>query len=192
MLRNMVTTFLDIGQIETTDAKAKEVRSLAEKLVTLAKRGDTLAARRHVMRVVRDKKVAAKLFSEIGPRYADRPGGYTRILKVEDRRGDGAQLSILQFVMEPVTFKERKPRPDDDDLTGPAVIGAGAAAPATEAAPEEPPAESEADAPADETSEEEVAEEPAEKEQKPEEQVEVTEEKPVSDDSEPGEDEKKE
>jgi large subunit ribosomal protein L17 len=115
MLRNMVTTFLDREEIETTDAKAKEVRSLAERLVTLAKRGpDDLAARRQALRVVRDRKVVAKLFSELGPRYADRPGGYTRIIKVENRRGDGASLSIIKFVMEPVTFKERKARPDEE------------------------------------------------------------------------------
>ncbi len=123
-LRTMVTTFFDLGQIETTDAKAKELRSLAERLVTVAKRGsDDLAARRQVLRVVRSKKVVAKLFDEIAPRYADRPGGYTRIIKVETRRGDAAPLSILQFVMEPVTFKERKPRPEE----GPdEVIRAGA------------------------------------------------------------------
>ena len=115
MLRNMVTTFLDREEIETTDAKAKEVRSVAEKLVTLAKRGpDDLAARRQALKVVRDRKVVTKLFSELGPRYADRPGGYTRIVKVETRRGDGAPLSIIKFVTEPVTFKERKPRPDDE------------------------------------------------------------------------------
>jgi large subunit ribosomal protein L17 len=115
MLRNMVTTFLDREEIETTDAKAKEVRSLAERLVTLAKRGpDDLAARRQALRVVRDRKVVAKLFSELGPRYADRPGGYTRIVKVENRRGDGAPLSIIKFVTEPVTFKERKARPDEE------------------------------------------------------------------------------
>ncbi|MCK4512665.1 50S ribosomal protein L17 [bacterium] len=112
--RNMVTSFFELGQIETTDAKAKELRSLAERLVTVAKRGsDDLTARRQVLRVVRSKKVVAKLFDEIAPRYADRPGGYTRIIKVASRRGDAAPLSILQFVMEPVTFKERKPRADE-------------------------------------------------------------------------------
>jgi large subunit ribosomal protein L17 len=109
MLRNMVTTFLDLEQIETTDAKAKELRSLAERLVTLGKRGsDDLAARRQALKIIRSKKVVAKLFNELGPRYADRPGGYTRIVKVDQRRGDGAQLSILQFVTEPVTFKDMK------------------------------------------------------------------------------------
>jgi large subunit ribosomal protein L17 len=109
MLRNMVTTFLDLEQIETTDAKAKEVRSLAERLITLGKRGgDDLAARRQALKVIRSKKVVAKLFDELGPRFADRPGGYTRIVKVENRRGDGAHLSILQMVNEPVNFKDMK------------------------------------------------------------------------------------
>jgi len=102
-----VTTLLDLEQIETTDAKAKELRSLAEKMITLGKRGESdLSARRQALRVIRSKKVVAKLFSELGPRYADRPGGYTRIVKVENRRGDGAHLSILALVKEPVTFKD--------------------------------------------------------------------------------------
>ena len=109
MLRNMVTTLLDLEQIETTDAKAKEVRPLAEKMITLGKRGgDDLSARRQAIRVIRSKKVVAKLFDELGPRYADRPGGYTRIVKVENRRGDGAHLSIIAMVKEPVTFKDMK------------------------------------------------------------------------------------
>ena len=109
MLRNMVTTLLDLEQIETTDAKAKEARSVAEKMITLGKRGgDDLAARRQALRFIRSKKVVAKLFDELGPRYADRPGGYTRIVKVENRRGDGAHLSILALVKEPVTFKDMK------------------------------------------------------------------------------------
>jgi large subunit ribosomal protein L17 len=111
MLRNMVTSFFEHEEIETTDAKARELRSLAERLVTLGKRGaNDLAARRQVAKIVRDRKVASKLFAEIGPRYADRPGGYTRILKVGKRLGDAASLSILQFVTEPLEFKERKPR----------------------------------------------------------------------------------
>ena len=109
MLRNMVTTLLDLEQIETTDAKAKELRSVAEKMITLGKRGgDDLSARRQAIRVIRSKKVVAKLFDELGPRYADRPGGYTRIIKVENRRGDGAHLSIIAMVKEPVTFKDMK------------------------------------------------------------------------------------
>jgi large subunit ribosomal protein L17 len=124
LLRNMVTTLLDLEQIETTDAKAKEVRSLAEKLITLGKRGgDDLAARRQAIRVVRSKKVVAKLFDELGPRYADRPGGYTRIVKVDERRGDGAQLSILQLVAEPVTFKDMKYKRAQQEEEARAMVG---------------------------------------------------------------------
>ena len=112
MLRNMVTTLIELEKLETTDAKAKEVRSLAEKMITLGP--DDLAARRQAIRVVRSKKAVAKLFDELGPRFADRPGGYTRIIKVEERRGDGAPLSIIQLVDEPVTFKERKPRAEEE------------------------------------------------------------------------------
>jgi large subunit ribosomal protein L17 len=161
MLRNMVTTFLDRGEIETTDAKAKELRSLAERLVTLAKRGgDDLAARRHAMKIVREKAVVAKLFDEIGPRYADRPGGYTRIVKIETRRGDGAPLSILKFVEEEVTFKERKQRREE---------------PRAAAAAGEPPAEAEA-AEGEAAPEETVEAEAAEPEETPEEEAAAPEE----------------
>ncbi len=109
LLRNMVTALLDLEQIETTDAKAKELRSITERMITLGKRGeDDLSARRQALRVIRSKKIVAKLFDELGPRYADRPGGYTRIVKVENRRGDGAHLSIIAMVKEPVTFKDMK------------------------------------------------------------------------------------
>jgi len=109
LLRNMVTALLDLEQIETTDAKAKELRSITERMITLGKRGeDDLSARRQALRVIRSKKIVAKLFNELGPRYADRPGGYTRIVKVENRRGDGAHLSIIAMVKEPVTFKDMK------------------------------------------------------------------------------------
>ena len=109
LLRNMVTALLDLEQIETTDAKAKELRSITERMITLGKRGeDDLSARRQALRVIRSKKIVAKLFNELGPRYADRPGGYTRIVKVENRRGDGARLSIIAMVKEPVTFKDMK------------------------------------------------------------------------------------
>jgi large subunit ribosomal protein L17 len=115
MMRNLVTSLFEHEQVETTDAKAKEVRSVAERLITLAKRGGGgVAGRRQAARVVRDRRVVKKLFEEIAPRYADRPGGYTRIVKVESRLGDSAPLSILQLVKEPVTFKERKARTEDE------------------------------------------------------------------------------
>lgn len=99
LYRNMVTSLFEHGKIETTDAKAKEVRRIAERLITLGKRGD-LHARRQALAYVRTKGVVAKLFSEISPRYAQRPGGYTRIVKVGNRRGDNAPVSILELVQD--------------------------------------------------------------------------------------------
>ena len=83
--------------IETTESKAKALRPYAEKLITFAKRGD-LAARREVLKDITDRDVVAKLFAEIGPRFADRPGGYTRILKVGQRQGDGAAMARIELV----------------------------------------------------------------------------------------------
>jgi large subunit ribosomal protein L17 len=97
MLRNMVTSLLDQEKITTTDARAKEVRKLAEKMITLGKKGD-LHARRQALSVVQDKKVVAKLFDRLAPRYAERNGGYTRIMKVGNRAGDNAPVSIIEFV----------------------------------------------------------------------------------------------
>jgi large subunit ribosomal protein L17 len=97
MLRNMVTSLLEHEQIETTDARAKEVRRMAERMITLGKRGD-LHARRLAMRVVRTREVATKLFDELAPRYQARPGGYTRVLKTRRRVGDAAPLSLIELV----------------------------------------------------------------------------------------------
>ena len=96
MLRNMVTSLLDHEQIRTTDAKAKEVRRVAERMITLGKRGD-LHARRQALSVLRDTKITAKLFDELATRYKDRPGGYTRILKLGARRGDGAEIALIEL-----------------------------------------------------------------------------------------------
>jgi large subunit ribosomal protein L17 len=97
MLRNLVTSFLKEGKIETTVTRAKETRKLAEKMITLGKRGD-LHARRQVLSFVMEKEVVAKLFDEIAPKYAERNGGYTRIIKVGPRRGDNAEVVILELV----------------------------------------------------------------------------------------------
>ena len=97
MLRNLVTSFLKNGKIETTETRAKETRKLAEKMITLAKRGD-LHARRQVLSFVTEKEVVNKLFDEIAPKYTERNGGYTRILKVGPRRGDCAEVVILELV----------------------------------------------------------------------------------------------
>jgi large subunit ribosomal protein L17 len=97
MLANLATSLFEHGRITTTEAKAKRLRPYAEKLVTFAKRGD-LHARRQVMTVIRDKDVVHHLFAEIGPRYEDRPGGYTRIVKVAPRKGDNAPMAIIELV----------------------------------------------------------------------------------------------
>ena len=97
MLANLATSLFEHGRITTTEAKAKRLRPLAEKLVTFAKRGD-LHARRQVMTTIRDKDVVHTLFAEIGPRYENRPGGYTRITKIGNRRGDNAPMAVIELV----------------------------------------------------------------------------------------------
>src|SRR5882762_3881463 len=97
MLANLATALFEHDRITTTETKAKRLRPLAERLITFAKRGD-LHARRQVMRVVRDKDVVHKLFAEIGPNFSERPGGYTRIVKVGPRKGDNAPMVIIELV----------------------------------------------------------------------------------------------
>ncbi len=97
MLRNLVTDLLREGRITTTDHRAKEARREAEKMITLAKRGD-LHARRQVLAYVYSEDVVKKLFDEIAPKYADRNGGYTRILKLGPRQGDNAEVVFLELV----------------------------------------------------------------------------------------------
>jgi len=97
MLANLATSLFEHGRITTTEAKAKRLRPYAEKLVTFGKRGD-LHARRQVLKVLRDKSVVHELFAEIGPRYANRPGGYTRIVKIGNRKGDNAPMAIIELV----------------------------------------------------------------------------------------------
>jgi large subunit ribosomal protein L17 len=97
MYRNMVTSLLEHERIETTDAKAKGVRRLTERMITLGKRGD-LHARRRALRVIRSRSVTAKVFDDLAERFRDRPGGYTRIIKVRNRVGDSAPMSIIELV----------------------------------------------------------------------------------------------
>jgi len=142
MLANLATALFEHGRITTTEAKAKRVRPLAERLITFAKRGD-LHARRRVMTVIRDKGVVHVLFTEIGPRYANRPGGYTRITKIGPRKGDNAPMAVIELVEALDESKPKKQR---------AKKSAAAAVPATvveEALTEET------------TSEETASEEPA-------------------------------
>ncbi|NNF28991.1 MAG: 50S ribosomal protein L17 [Gemmatimonadetes bacterium] len=96
-LRNMATSLFQHERITTTTAKAKELRPYAERLITLAKRGD-LHARRQAGRRIADRDVLGKLFDDIGPRYNERPGGYTRILKLGNRKGDAAEMALIELV----------------------------------------------------------------------------------------------
>ena len=97
MLRAMTTYLLESGQIKTTYARAKEVAPIAEKMITLAKKND-LAAYRQALSYLTKEDVANKLFKEIGPKYADRNGGYTRVVRIGPRRGDAAEMAIIQLV----------------------------------------------------------------------------------------------
>src|SRR5437588_7367795 len=97
MLANLATSLFQHGRITTTEAKAKRLRPLAERLITFAKKGD-LHARRRVLTVVRDKEVVHTLFAEIGPQYAERQGGYTRITKIGPRKGDNAPMAVIELV----------------------------------------------------------------------------------------------
>lgn len=146
MMRNMVTSLLDHEKITTTDARAKELRKVAEKMITLGKRGD-LHARRQAMQVIMDPKVVGKLFEMIAPRYQERPGGYTRIIKLGQRSGDNAALSLIELVEEEFTAKPKKAAPAPEAKPAPAPVeevveeAAAEEAPAEEAAAEEAPAE---------------------------------------------------
>jgi len=106
MLRNMVTSLLEHEQIVTTDAKAKVVRPVAEKMITLAKRGD-LHARRQALAYMKDKGVIHKLFGDLKDRYLDRQGGYLRIVKKGVRKGDGASISVVQLLPADEGVKSR-------------------------------------------------------------------------------------
>jgi large subunit ribosomal protein L17 len=99
---NLAGALIEHGRIKTTQAKAKAVKPLAEQMITLGRRGD-LAARRHAVSILRSKEIVHHLFDEVAPRFADRPGGYTRIVKLGPRQGDAADMVYLEFVdYEPV------------------------------------------------------------------------------------------
>ena len=138
LLANLATQLFAHRSITTTEAKAKRVRPLAERLITFAKRGD-LAARRRVLTVVRDKGVVHELFTEIAPAMAERQGGYTRITKIGNRKGDNAPMAVIELVLEPLSAKKATVR-EAEAATKRAArpkaakAAAPAAAPATEAA----------------------------------------------------------
>jgi large subunit ribosomal protein L17 len=127
MLANLATSLFEHGRITTTETKAKRLRPLAEKLVTFAKRGD-LHARRQVMTTIRDKDVVHTLFAEIGPRYENRPGGYTRITKVGPRKGDNAPMAVIELVEALTVGQQAVGEAERARGTKFAAAGAGAAA----------------------------------------------------------------
>lgn len=141
MLRNMVTSLLDGERITTTETRAKEARRFTDRMITFAKKGD-LGSRRQAARFINDPKVLQKLFGEIGPRYAERNGGYTRVMKLGTRRkGDDAPLAILELVEADFTPKpSREKKPLEVRIGGTPKMAATEPEP-EEAAVEEAPAE---------------------------------------------------
>ena len=127
ILANLATALFQHGRITTTEAKARRLRPVAERLITFAKRGD-LHARRHVLTVVTDKGVVHQLFTEIAPQFSERDGGYTRITKIGPRKGDNAAMAVIELVRgEPVAAKPRRRARRADSQTAPATATAGTA-----------------------------------------------------------------
>ncbi|WP_314651623.1 50S ribosomal protein L17 [uncultured Microbacterium sp.] len=151
LLANLAAALFAHKSIKTTETKAKRLRPLAERLITFAKRGD-LHARRRVLSVIGDKDVVHTLFAEIAPLVADRQGGYTRITKVGNRKGDNAPMAVIELVLEPVTPKAKSTK----KAAAPA-----AEKPVEEKPAEEAPVEETTEAPADETTEAPAEEAPA-------------------------------
>jgi large subunit ribosomal protein L17 len=135
ILANLATALFQHGRITTTEAKAKRLRPVAERLITFAKRGD-LHARRHVLTVVTDKGVVHQLFTEIAPEFSERDGGYTRITKIGPRKGDNAAMAVIELVRgEPVAAKPRR-RARRADTTATTTAGTAAATATAVAEPE--------------------------------------------------------
>ncbi|WP_214108776.1 50S ribosomal protein L17 [Acrocarpospora catenulata] len=141
ILANLATQLFQHGRIKTTEAKAKRLRPLAERLITKAKKGD-LHNRRQVMTVVRDKSVIHHLFTEIAPTFAERPGGYTRITKLEPRKGDNAPMAVIELVTEALNpVKTARTAPVETPAETPAEVEETKAAPAAADDSAEEPAE---------------------------------------------------
>ena len=136
MFRNMVTSLFNHEKITTTDSKAKELRSIAEKMITLGKRGD-LHAMRQAASYIRDKSTVTKLFTTIAPRYKERQGDYTRIIKLSIRQGDNAPVSLIELVEEELTVKATKKAPAKKAAAKPVAAKPVEQAPVQEAAPAE-------------------------------------------------------
>ena len=155
ILANLATALFQHGRITTTEAKARRLRPVAERLITFAKRGD-LHARRHVLTVVTDKGVVHQLFTEIGPEFSERDGGYTRITKIGPRKGDNAAMAVIELVRgEPVAAK---PRRRTRRATAEAPAAATAAGTDTITETDEAPADEAPEAAADEVTDESAAE----------------------------------
>jgi large subunit ribosomal protein L17 len=151
IIANLATNLFEHGRITTTEAKARVLRPVAERLITKAKKGD-LHNRRQVLTTIKDKGVVHSLFEEIAPRYAERPGGYTRITKIGPRKGDNAPMAVIELVTEEYTPKKEAPA-EKTAKKAPAKKSAAKKTAAKKAA---------AEAPAEETTEETTAEAPAE------------------------------
>ena len=143
IVANLATQLFEHGRITTTETKARVLRPVAEKLITKAKRGD-LHNRREVLKTVRDKSVVHELFTEIAPRFAERPGGYTRITKIGPRKGDNAPMAVIELVTE--AYEPKAPAKKAAAKKAPAKKAA-----AVEEAPAEETSDEAAEAPADET-----------------------------------------
>ena len=153
ILANLATSLFEHGRITTTEAKARVLRPMAEKLITKAKKGD-LHNRRQVLSKLRDKGVVHSLFEEIGPRYAERPGGYTRITKIGPRKGDNAPMAVIELVTEDYSPKPARRETGGSTSAAAAPVVTEAPAPAgTDTSAEETPAEP---TPAEETPAEET------------------------------------
>lgn len=146
ILANLATSLFEHRRITTTEAKAKRLRPLAERMITFAKRGD-LHARRRVLTVVRDKSVVHELFTEIAPAMAERQGGYTRITKVGSRKGDNAPMAVIELVLEPVSPKQATVREAEKATKRAAKPTEAPAEPVAEEAAAEPEGTSDGDAP---------------------------------------------
>ena len=162
LLANLAAALFTHKSIKTTETKAKRLRPLAERLITFAKRGD-LHARRRVLSVIGDKEVVHVLFTEIAPLVADREGGYTRITKVGNRKGDNAPMAVIELVLEPVTKKPSAKKAAAKAEAAPVAEEAPVdEAPAEETAEVEAGAESQDEGAAAEAAAEEAVEAPAE------------------------------
>lgn len=167
LLANLATSLFEHGRIKTTEPKARALRPYAEKLITHAKKG-TLHNRREVMKKIRDKDVVHTLFAEIGPFFADREGGYTRIIKVEARKGDNAPMAVIELVREKTVTSEanRARRADASQKVAAAAPQAAVEPEATDGPTADEAAEETTEAPAEEAVTEEATEAEAEAEDK--------------------------